>query len=571
MTFVRTAAALALLLLAGGCSTSNETRTAPPAAEPAAEQTPQDRTAAMQLFIDGSLKESKGQHAEAILDFQEALRADKNAAIHFALAKNYAALKRFVPAVENALEAVRLDSMKTEYRELLAQVYIHSGQFQKAAEAFRGVLRTDAGNTGAMFALAQLLERSRPAESLQLYEAILQKQGPSWEVLLQVAQLNSMLQRFDKAAEAFEQMLTLDPDNVSLKQSLADLYLRQRKFDRAMALVTDVLERNPDNDQLRATLADIYMQQNEWVLARKELERILASDSLDADLHFRIGLAFFSQALKDTLLVPDALGVFAGFDKAHPGDWRGALYLGVLHRQTKQDTLAERYLTRAATAANWNGDAWWQLGWVYFDRQDFLEAIRTMNKAKMYVPDDFRVHLLLGIACNRAGLNEDSRVALERAHELNPQDVNVLSSLGLTYEALRMYAECDSAYERALRIDPDFALVLNNYAYSLSERNLQLERAMRMSKRSLEKDSANASYLDTYGWILYRLGRYDEALIYIRRAVELGDASPVVYEHLGDVYARLNRTDDAKRYWAKALEKDGKNQGLREKLERGRL
>ena len=179
--------------------------------------------------------------------------------------------------------------------------------------------------------------------------------------------------------------------------------------------------------------------------------------------------------------------------------------------------------------------------------------------------------MLLGISYNRAGMNEDSRVALERAHELNPADLNVLSSLGLTYDALKMHTESDSTYERALRIDQHFALVLNNYAYSLSERGLQLERAAKMSKESLDKDSTNSSYLDTYGWILFKNGRYEEALVYIKKAVDLGDVSSVVLEHLGDVHAKLNQLSEAKEYWKKALEKDQNNGALKQKIARGAL
>jgi len=387
---------------------------------------------------------------------------------------------------------------------------------------------------------------------------------------MQVVQLNSALSRFDKAADALEQMIKLDPGNIAVQQNLADTYLRIKKYDKAQKIINELLEKNPANPVLHATLADTYLQQNDWMNARKQLDIILKTDSLDADLFFRIGLTFYMQSLKDSTLTKDAITVFKNFERVYPTDWRSYLYLGVLYKSEKKDSIAEKYLNKTTQTANWNGDAWWQLGWFYFDKQNFETTIEVKTKAKQYVPDDSRVFLLLGIAYNRIQMNADARVALERAVELNPNDVNALSSLGLTYDALKMHIESDSTYERTLRIDSHYALVLNNYAYSLSERNVQIDRAEEMSKESLQKDSTNASYLDTYGWILFRLGRYEEAAKYIKKAVDVGDASSVVLEHLGDVYAKLNNIDEAKKYWTKALEKDQKNDALRTKITQGR-
>lgn len=532
---------------------------------------PKNRQAAMQLFIDGSLKESKEQFADAILDYQEALKYDQNDAIYFALAKNYARLKRFVPAIENAKEAVKLSPDNTEYRQMLAGIYINSGQFDSALQEYRELVKRDSNNVQALYPLAQLSERTQPMEALKLYQRIIDRNGPSWEVLLQIAQLNSVLQRFDSAADAFEQMSKLDPSNIALKQSLADMYLRAKKPEKAKKILTNILEQNPESVELNAAMAELYLQQNDWKNAEPFLTTILRNDTLEADYRFRIGVAYYTESLKDSTLVPKAYEIFQSFVDHYPDDWRALLYAGVLGRAVKKDSIAQRYLEKATQVANWNPDVWWQLGWLFFDKNNFDEAISIMEKAKQYLPDEFRVHLLLGIAYSRANKNEDARVALERAAELNPTDINILSSLGLTYDNLKMSVESDSCYERALRIDPDYALVLNNYAYSLSVRNIQLNRAMEMSKRSLEKDSLNSSYLDTYGWILFQMERYEEALVYIKKAVERGDASAVVLEHLGDVYAKLNQADEAKKFWSRALEMDAKNTALKEKLERGKL
>ena len=533
------------------------------------EKQTKDKQAALQYFIDGSLKESKGQFAEAILDYQEALRFDQDPAIYYALAKNYSQLRRHSLAAENAREALKRDPDNNEYRQALAGIFINSGQFGEAAKEYAEIVRRDSNNVNALYALAQLVERTRPLQALQLYQKIIDRNGPSWEVLLQVAQLNTILQRFDDAAKAFEQMVKLDPSNTALKQNLADVYVRANKPEKAQEIMSDLLEKNPESVELNAASAELFLQQNDWKNAEPYLKKVLKSDSLDADMRFRIGVAYYSQAQKDSSLLPQTLEIFKKFAKIYPNDWRALLYTGVLFRTVKNDSSAREYLTKATQIAGKNPEVWWQLGWLHFDKQNFNEAIDVMEKARQYIPDDFRIHLLLGIAYSRAQKNQDARISLERAVELNPTDLNALSSLGLAYDALKLHAESDSVYERALRIDSDYALVLNNYAYSLSERNIQLDRAEKMSKRSLEKDSLNSSYLDTYGWILYQRGKYSDALLYIKKAVDAGDANPVVLEHLGDVYAKLNQMDDAKKYWSMALEKDQNNSSLKEKIAKG--
>ena len=139
------------------------------------------------------------------------------------------------------------------------------------------------------------------------------------------------------------------------------------------------------------------------------------------------------------------------------------------------------------------------------------------------------------------------------------------------YDELKRPEESDSIYERALRIDPHNHLLLNNYAYSLCERGLDLKRPLGMAKEAVEQQPTNQSYLDTYGWIYYRMQQYDEAERYVRKAVELGSTSAVIYEHLGDIYFKQSKKDKAMEYWRKALEVDTTNTALKDKIQRGSL
>ena len=154
---------------------------------------------------------------------------------------------------------------------------------------------------------------------------------------------------------------------------------------------------------------------------------------------------------------------------------------------------------------------------------------------------------------------------------MNDKNVDALSALALVYDELKRHADSDSIYEKALRLDPHNHLALNNYGYSLAERGLQLERALRMAKEAIDQQPQNQSYLDTYGWVYYRLGQYEQAERYVRKAIELGSKSPVLHEHLGDIYFKLSQKDKAMQYWEKALDLDSTNQSLKEKIQRGSL
>ncbi|RPH35790.1 tetratricopeptide repeat protein, partial [bacterium] len=221
--------------------------------------------------------------------------------------------------------------------------------------------------------------------------------------------------------------------------------------------------------------------------------------------------------------------------------------------------------------ASWNADAWVYLSSVFLDKNNFTEVSHVLEAAVKVVPDDFRVNFLLGVSYNRLGQNEQAARVLEHARQLNSKDVDAISQLAVVYEALKRFDETDSLYEEALRLDPANHLVLNNYSYSLAERDIQLDRARDMAEKAVAAKPDNASYLDTMGWIYFRLGEYKEAAEYVRRAIEKGEVSAVVYEHLGDIYYKMDNKTGALEQWNIALQLDENNRELRDKILRGSL
>jgi Tfp pilus assembly protein PilF len=140
---------------------------------------------------------------------------------------------------------------------------------------------------------------------------------------------------------------------------------------------------------------------------------------------------------------------------------------------------------------------------------------------------------------------------------------------------MKRYVDSDRTYELAMKLDAHNHIILNNYSYSLAERGAQLERALQMAKEAVEKQPENSSYLDTIGWVYFKLGRYEQAKDYIEKAVQLRDAvgenGATLNEHLGDIFYKLDKKDKALEYWKRALQMNQKNQALKSKIERGTL
>jgi tetratricopeptide (TPR) repeat protein len=130
------------------------------------------------------------------------------------------------------------------------------------------------------------------------------------------------------------------------------------------------------------------------------------------------------------------------------------------------------------------------------------------------------------------------------------------SSLGDTYNELKNYEASYTAYNKVLELNPENAIVLNNYSYYLSLRNEHLDKAKKMAKKSVEIDPYNSNNLDTYAWVLYKLEDYKNALEWIKKAYDNGgDSSGVVLEHYGDILLKLGKKQEAVKYWKLAREK----------------
>ncbi len=559
-----------------GCSASKQAAddvSSPQSRQSALEKQIQERNRdlALQHFINGAVLDSQGEHAKAILEYQDALRYDQDPAIHFALAKDYSVLGKHALAAQHGREAVRRDSTNISYRENLAQIFLNAFQVEQAIQEYETILKLDPYNESAEYNLARLYQSTKPLRALEIYDRLLDREGEKWDLLLHTTEILSGLGRWREVAQRYERMIDLDPSNRGLRVQLAEAYARAGEMEKAVEILKGMVERNESDWTVVAALADLYLDQGEFQKAIEMYSKLLKKESNNPEVKLRIGVAYFGKIQSDSSFIPRAQSMFDDVLRLTPNDWRPHWYLGAIASLQRKDSLAARYFTRVTELEEKNVEAWWFIGTHYFDKGMNDEVLKVMDRARRALPSEARFFFLTGLTYSRMQQSDEAAKYLERALTLKPDDLNTLSSLALVYDGMKRYGESDSLYERALELDPDFHLVLNNYGYSLAERGLQLERALDMAHKAVEAEPENASYLDTLGWVYFKLGDYAEAERFIAKAMATGDASATIVEHMGDVVFKLGQKQRAREYWQQALEMDAKNDALKEKIARGSL
>ncbi|NHZ86556.1 MAG: tetratricopeptide repeat protein, partial [Planctomycetia bacterium] len=181
-------------------------------------------------------------------------------------------------------------------------------------------------------------------------------------------------------------------------------------------------------------------------------------------------------------------------------------------------------------------------------------------------PDEYSIHYLLGLSYNLAENYKMAAVYLDNARQIAPNSRNTLHLLAIVNDNLNNWTISDGIYQQLIQTDSTDAQAFNNFAYSLIERGDKIELSKKYSRRAIELTPDQAAYLDTYGWILFKMGDTKEAHKYIEKSLEIDNENPEVLEHMGDILIRMKKKTEAKEFYQKALSFDPENQQLIEKL-----
>ncbi|WP_312790530.1 hypothetical protein [Sphingobacterium sp.] len=241
----------------------------------------------------------------------------------------------------------------------------------------------------------------------------------------------------------------------------------------------------------------------------------------------------------------------------------------------KDDKAAAQSSLAVAVSVNpYQIDAWRMLMSLDMDKGEFDQAIAHGGEALHYVANNSTILYFTSMAYLMKKDMENSRKFMEAALN-NAQDessflqANIYGGLGDIYNSLKMYKASDAAYMEAIRLDSTNVTAMNNLAYYLSLRKERLDEATKYAAMATQLQPNNGTFEDTYAWVLFANGQYEDALLWIQKALKnTNPQTAVLLEHYGDILIKLGKTNEAVKQWNLALEKGGDSEENKLKLKK---
>lgn len=526
-------------------------------------------------FVNGNKEKILLNYDEALSQFRTCYSMDENnAALNFIIADTYFEKKSVEEAEAYAVKAVKLDKDNLWYKELLVDIYISRKKNKDAADLMLTIGRERKEVQNFLQASYLYVMSKDYNKAIAVLDEVEKGIGINEDVVKQKEQIYLAQNKLDKAIKEVEKLIKAYPGETRYMGMLADLYLANGKTEKAVAIYNDILKREPSNGFALFSLADYYKSKGDLDKWYSYLKGGMASKNVETKAKINVlssfvgGKEFPDQSQRTFALA----AIFTETNMDEPAPY---LVLGDLYLQQRKFDSARLEYRKALVIEPATYIAWQQVVYCSSEMRDNVLLQKDCEEAAEYFPNEPVFYTYAAVASMQLKQYERAVSNAKKGLDIITPDqeelqIQLYATLGDAYHYLKDYAACDSIFEKALKVDSLNAYALNNYAYFLSLRKTNLDKAERMSKKSLELDAENASYMDTYGWIMFVRKEYAKAKEYIEKSLTYAPDNAEVLDHLGDVMYMLNDKEAAIKNWKKAKQLGSENAVLEKKIKEGK-
>ena len=560
------------------CGTVKSRREKPAVALAQSSLTPEQQRKYDYFFLEAMRLKEKKDYASAFGLLQHCLDIHPNAASALYEVSQYYMFLRQVPQGQEALEkAVANAPDNYWYSQGLASLYQQQNELDKAVTLLEQMVVRFPAKQDPLFNLLDLYGRQEKYdEVISTLNRLEKRMGKNEQLSMEKFRIYLQMKDDKKAFQEIESLVQEYPMDMRYQVILGDVYLQNGKKQEAYDVYQKVLAAEPDNPMAIFSMASYYKQTGQEELYQQQLDTLLLNKKVTPDT--KVGV-MRQMIVENEQADKDSTQIIALFDRIMKQEQDDpqipmlyAQYLLSKNMESESVPVLEQVVDLDPT----NKAARMMLIGAAVKKEDYKQIIKVCEPGIEATPDALEFYYYLAVAYNQAEKPDSVISICKRALEHTTADSkkeivsDFYSILGDMYHTQKQMKEAYAAYDSALVYNPSNIGALNNYAYYLSVERRDLDKAEEMSYKTVKAEPNNATYLDTYAWILFEKGNYAEARIYIDNAMksEGGDKSDVIVEHCGDIYYMTGDVDGALTYWKKALEMGSESKTLKQKIEK---
>jgi tetratricopeptide (TPR) repeat protein len=556
-----------------------------------------------------------GRIRDAVLEAQDILKRDpKNLEAHKLLGRIYlrslgdmqtggqsGGQNVLKLAIEQYEEIVKLDTDPSNLVDdhlLLGRLYRLNNDLQKAENEFKTAVKLQPDSEEAVTTLAYLYnEEGDSTRAVQALNSV-PDAGRSAKLYSALGYTYEQQKQYKQAIEAYRHAIELDRDNLDAIRGLAQNLMNDGQTDAALDQYKIIADANPEDAQTYLRMAEIYRKQGKFDQALDSLKKAetMVQDSIEVP--YQIATVYqaqgrdeeAAQTLKQLLdKTEKADGNYTQGEKSNRAvflERLGTIYREMGNNQSALDTFRKMLPLGDDNAVR----GYQQIIDTYREAKQWPQATAAAKEAVQKLPndrglkmvlasqladtgqadtaieqvkallkgnaDDREVYIALSQMYTRLKRWNEAEQAINKAEQLSTKPEDKMYAVfvkGSVYEREKKYEQAEEAFKHVLSSDPQNAVALNYLGYMLADRGVRLDEALNYVKKAIDLDPANGAYLDSLGWAYYKLGKYDLAEQNLSKAVQRTPNDPTVQDHLGDVYQKVGRLKQAAAHWERAL------------------
>jgi len=482
--------------------------------------------------------------------------------------------------IEEFEHIVRLDKNEREAYLMLGRLYRFNNDPERATAVYRDYLEIAPGSEEGAISLAELqINAGNVEEAIEILKKFNLEQPGSQMAMTILGDAYSRVESFEEAANSYNEAIALDEDNVDVLLSLAQALFFADRLEEAAKRYLQLIEKNSKDAFAHLRLGQIYRGQMKFEEARNYLTA--ASQLIPDSVEIRFNLAL---ANRDSGLFEEALSQVQELlrQTERPND-----------RYTQEERLNRGvFLTHVAMLnslmqRNNNGTVDSYIADMYRSAKELDRALAHNRAALLEFPDNRQLLLQNADLMAEKGYVKEGLEALQEMTANDTHDLQIFSSMiaihqrekdfesaqqilnlamerfsedeqvhflqGTIYERQQNYERAEKAFRTALEIEADEPAVLNYLGYMLADNSIKLDEALAMIQKAVKANPVNGAYLDSLGWVHYRLGNMEMAERYLKRALLFSYGDPTIHEHMGDLYKKTGRLMEAISEYEKSI------------------